>query len=383
VSTRWIVVAVVAAACIFGGGWLAARAFESPAQREARARPPAPEPILATVDRGTLQDEITARADITRARTDEVIPQEVGDRAVVTARLLGPGARVRAGMALLVVSGRPLFVLPGRFGFYRDIVAGTTGPDVAQLQAGLAAARFPTAAGERGVYGPTTQQAVVALYRAAGSVPVTAPGRISAAARSAAKHAKRSVRAARVPIVPLTEVAVVDHLPARLVSSLEVGSKLTQDKPAATLASGGLVAHAGIASSVVDRIRPGMAARLVADSGRAVPARVLAVGGNHGSSTEELRDARLVATWKPIPAAWRASNVLARITTRLVRRNALIVPTRAIAHDAGGQDYVLKRSAAGLFVRVVVRPLGSLGGRTAVAPRAARALVAHDRVRVG
>jgi hypothetical protein len=373
-------VAVIGALC---GGWLAARAFESPAQREAGARPPTPGPIVVAVAKGTLADEITARADIGPRVSHGLIPQALPERAVVTGRLLAPGSEVQPGIALLAVNGRPLFVLPGKFAFYRELVPGTNGPDVAQLQAGLAAAGLSTPTREIGTYGPATQDGVRALYRAAGSSPFTRPGRMSASARATVRAAKEPARAPQRPIVPLTDVVVVPHLPATLASAPAVGTKLLADKPVATLASGPLVAHAGVAASVLSRIRPGMKARLIADNGRAVRAMVRVVRGRHRSSTEDLRDVTLVPTGRRLPASWNGTNVLARITISLVRRGALIVPTRAIARAADGDTYVLKEGGSGRFVRVAVRTLGSLAGRSAVAPRAPRTLVATDRLRVG
>jgi peptidoglycan hydrolase-like protein with peptidoglycan-binding domain len=375
-NRRWAAIVAVAAIAILAGGWLAAKSFESPAQREARARPPAPEAIVARVTRGTLADEITARATVSPRVSDPLTPQALGERAVVTSRLLEPGATVQAGSALLAINGRPLFALPGRFGFYRDIVAGSSGPDVKQLQDGLAAAGFPTATGESGVYGPTTQAAVAGLYRAAGSEPLT---------RDAATPPTQAprVQPAQLPVVPLSEVVVASNLPARLASTSGVGRQLSPGKPVATLASGAFVAHAGVAASVVGRIEPGMDAQLVADTGRAVAAKVLSARGKLRSSAEDLRDVTLGSSSGRLPASWNGANVLARITTRLVRRNALIVPTRAVARGTDGVSYVLKRDGDGSFVQVPVRTLGSFAGRTAIEPQPLRALVATDRVRVG
>lgn len=133
---------------LVAAGWLAARAFESPAQREARARPPTPKPITAAVVVDTLADEVTARAEIAPRLADRLVPPALAERAVVTGHMLARGTIVRPGASLLAINGRPLLVLPGRFSFYREIAAGMTGPDVAQLQAGLAAAGFTTG-GER------------------------------------------------------------------------------------------------------------------------------------------------------------------------------------------------------------------------------------------
>jgi hypothetical protein len=376
-SRTWVAISVVVTVGVLAGGWLAAKAFESPAQREARARPPDPRPIVVRVTKGTLADEITARADVAPAITDRLTPQALPPRAVVTARLVGKGSGVWPGTVVLTINGRPLLVLPGRFSFYRDIVAGMDGPDVAQLQAGLAAAGYPASPGEAGVYGPATQDAVRGLYRAAGAQPLT---------RAPARANDSDVRpraAAPLPMLPLSEVVVAPHLPAKVASIVGVGAQISADRPALRLASGNLVAHAGVAPSVVGRVRPGMSAELIADDGPSMAARVVAVNGAHRSGDRDLRDVSIAPISKRLPAKWIGANVLARITTTLVGRRALIVPTRAVARGADGTAYVLKQTRDGEFVRIHVRTLGSLAGRTAVAPQSRGALLAADHIRVG
>jgi peptidoglycan hydrolase-like protein with peptidoglycan-binding domain len=377
----WLVVVALAVLACLGAGWLAARAFESPAQRQARARPPAPEPIVAAVTLGTLADEVMARAHIAPERAVRIRPGSVADRAVVTGRPVAPGSSIGAGAVLLSVNGRPLFVLPGRFRFYRDIAEGKTGPDVAQLQAGLTAAGLLPAGTESGGYGPATQAAVRALYAAAGAEPETQPAQTS----HPPAHGGGDTPPAppQLPIVPTSEVVVAPSLPATLASSLPIGADVRADRPVATLTGGPLVAHAGVAASVVGRIRPGMEAQLIPASGHAVPTRVRTVQRAGGSRAGDLHDVTLDAAHGSLPAGWKGRTVLARIVTTLVRRRALIVPTRAVSQSADGDPYVLAETQRGHFERVPVRVLGSLAGRTAVAPLTPHALAASDRVRVG
>lgn len=385
---RWLVVAAVAVVACLVAGWFAARAFESPAQRQARARPPAPEPIVAAVTTGTLADEVTARARIAPAVADRLKLAAVPDRGVVTGVPTARGALVSAGASLLTINGRPVFVLPGRFRFYRDISDGMTGPDVAQLQSGLVAAGRLSAGVESGTYGPVTQAAVRAMYQAVGAEPVTQPAATSASDAtskgSAARRAPPPPAPPELPVMVMSEVAVTPRLPATLATSLSVGAEVRPDRPVATLTSGALVAHAEVAASVVGRIRRGMRAELIASRGsRTVAAEVLTVGRAGQSQAGALHDVTLGAVGGAMPTAWKGANVLARIVTTLVQHHALIVPTRAVAQGAEGRSYVLKRVDDGRFIRVGVRPLGSLAGRTAVAPIVPRALARSDRVRVG
>jgi peptidoglycan hydrolase-like protein with peptidoglycan-binding domain len=382
-NRRWLVVTALALTACLAAGWFAARAFESPAQRQARARPPAPEPIVAAVTVGRLADEITARARIAPAVAARVRPGAIADRAVVTGRPAPDRSPIAPGTALLTINGRPLFVLPGRFRLYRDISDGMAGPDVAQLQSGLAAAGLLAAGAEGGSYGPVTQAAVRALYQAVGAEPNTLPAPTPETRATARRGSADPPPAPELPIVSMNEIAVTPRLPATLASALPVGADVQADRPLATLTSGPLVAHAGVAASVVQRIRPGMDARLVGPGGRTVSAEVLAVRRGGGGRAGDLHDVTLRAVRGALPAAWQGKTVLARIVTTLVRGRALIVPTRAVAQGPEGSAYVLKEVRHGTFTRVRVRQLGSLAGRTAVAPQDARTLQPSDRVRVG
>ncbi len=380
---RWLL--AVAAAVVVASlvaGWFAARAFESPAQRQARARPPAPEPIFVAVTKGTLADEVTARARIAPAIADGLRLASVADRAVVTGVSTDRGTLVTAGTPLLTVNGRPVFVLPGRFRFYRDITDGMAGPDVAQLQTGLEEAGFLPSGIESGTYGPATQAAVRSMYQAVGAEPVTQSASSASNDVGQEQTADRAARPRELPVLALNEVTVAPRLPATLARSLPVGADVETDRPVATLTSGVLVAHAAVAASVVGRIRPGMRAQLIA-SGRTVRAKVLRVGRADPSQAGDLHDVTLEAVGGAMPSSWKGAHVLARIVTTLVGRRALIVPTRAVAEGAEGQSYVLKQTDEGHFARVAIRPLGSLAGRTAVAPIAPSTLAVSDRVRVG
>jgi hypothetical protein len=392
-SVRVAILAVAVIGAVFGAGWLAARTFESPAQRDARARPPAPEPILAAVTRARLADEITARADVRPQTTERLSPQSLPEPAVVTKRPASSGARIRPWTPLLVINGRPLFVVPGRFSFYRDIVPGARGPDVRQLQDGIAAAGIRIPVRERGTYGAATQRAVSTLYAAVGAGPAmravaassgtTPAASATRAARQRHAEARRRPPTRRMPIVPLSEVVVAPRLPAVLSFAASVGRKLEAGKPVASVSAGRLVADADVAASVFVMLHKGMAAQLISDDGRAVRARILSLQAGEASRQSDTRRVRLVATGRRLPPSWNGRNVLARITTRVVSGAELVLPTRGVARGADGTSYVLKEVRGGRFARVRVRSLASLAGRTAVRPLVPGALTVNDRIRVG
>src|SRR5207302_1008482 len=111
----------------------------------------------------------------------------------------------------------PVFVFVGKFPFYRDLARGDQGADVAQLQAGLRAARHPIPQGETGTFGAATAAAVKTLYSAAGYV---APSGF-----------------------PVADLSVANRLPATVYEVPAIGSRLDDGSTVATLAHGQLVAR--------------------------------------------------------------------------------------------------------------------------------------------
>jgi hypothetical protein len=349
---RWVAVSVLGLAAIFAGGWFVAQQFESPAQRAATAAAPDPNPITAPVRRGVLHDLVTARADVVPKSADDLVPQALPSHAVVTATLATAGSTVHAGDAVLAVNGDPVFVLPGRFPFYRSMKLGDRGPDLAQLQAGLTAAGYPV--DDDGVFGPATASAIAQLYRDAGFEPPSAPpaesagapagenamaggpparpGPVPATASSGAANqnattgnrpvsyvaaasadqgaagagdSQRSVPS-RVAggTVPLSALLVAGHLPAALTTAPPVGAQPQPGKPLVTLSSGSLVARAGIASSVIGRIHSGLDVQLVGDGGQAIEATVEKVarpGAHQGTQGSQRPDAQPSAGPAPGP----------------------------------------------------------------------------------
>jgi peptidoglycan hydrolase-like protein with peptidoglycan-binding domain len=85
---------------------------------------------------------------------------------------LGPavGASVSEGVAVVVVSDRPVFVVEGAVPVFRSLSPGMSGEDVAQLQASLVRLGFSTEVD--GFFGQLTKEAVSAWYASNGFEPV-------------------------------------------------------------------------------------------------------------------------------------------------------------------------------------------------------------------
>src|SRR4051794_25793364 len=120
---RWRAATAAAAAMVVMvlcvcAGWAVAHRFESPEQRQAAAKPPAPNEVVVTVRSGVLQEQTTALADVGDAATTTVQVPGGSGLSVVTAAPLAVGSSVSGGTVVLEVNGRPVFALPGSFPFY-------------------------------------------------------------------------------------------------------------------------------------------------------------------------------------------------------------------------------------------------------------------------
>jgi hypothetical protein len=121
------------------GGWVASIRIQSPADVAARAAPPTPSPILVPVEKRVLSSHVltrgTARYGLPQAIS--IVPSALKADVGLIATLPLPNAHFKEGDVILTASGRPLFILQGRLPTYRDLVPGTSGDDVLQLQRGL------------------------------------------------------------------------------------------------------------------------------------------------------------------------------------------------------------------------------------------------------
>ncbi|MDR0592804.1 MAG: hypothetical protein LBG60_06015 [Bifidobacteriaceae bacterium] len=106
---------------------------------------------------------------------------------MVTGQVPQVGAVVEAGDVILEVSGSPVFVLPGEFPAYRSVGPGSSGPDVLQLRAALAALGLGVGDIGSKTYDLALANAVKALFEGAG---YPAPGSEDRALAAAVRDAR-------------------------------------------------------------------------------------------------------------------------------------------------------------------------------------------------
>ncbi|MCY0931703.1 peptidoglycan-binding protein [Streptomyces sp. H27-H1] len=202
---KWVAAVAGGAALLAGAGVAASAVIKSPAQVAADAGPPPMDVLVARVEKRVLRDTVILRGTATATQTVQVTPTARAEGAaapVVTKVAATAGSPVEAGRVLLEVSGRPVFVLPGRLPVYRDLKPGATGEDVKQLQQALAGRGHPAGGDKAGTFGAGTKTALTAFYRSIGydAPPALADGgqAVEAAeeAVTGARRALEDVRAA-------------------------------------------------------------------------------------------------------------------------------------------------------------------------------------------
>lgn len=386
---RRFVVAVVLTVIVLGafavGAWVTASRFESPEQRAAAATPPAAEPVTAAVGHGTLAQQVTASGTVMLEHPVDVAVPTGDGASVVTSHGAEAGAEIGPGTVLLTVNGRPLLAFPGAFPAYRDLRPGDTGPDVAQLQAGLRAAGYTVPEREDGRFGAGTARAVTRLYRDRGSsVPTetaaVTPTTVSATGEDAAAPATTAT-AAPTLVVPAAELLFASTLPATLVQLPAVGTVLDPTISVVTLADGSLVARTGVAPSIAIQLTAGTTGTLTGPDGSALAVRVTAVQPGD-ATTGESGSVDLAAVEGAVPTGWLGSAVLVTLDIQVVAEDALLVPSRAVAQSGTGTTQVVVRRGDG-FAIVPVVELGTLAGQSAVRPVTAGDLAEGDQVQVG
>lgn len=334
-------IAAAAAVAVFVGGWFAARAFESPAQRAANAQPPSAGPIFAAVHFGSLNDDISSLGKVAYVQESSLTPRAFPAGAVVTRGLHRVGDSISSGSALTEVNGAPVFVFPGAFAFYRDLRPGLQGPDVRQLQMGLKAAGLSGAAMENGLYGPATAKAVQALYQRYGYKPST--------------------------LLPLSRLVVTAVLPATLESVIGVGTFPNAALPVATLGTGARVVTLPVSSGAFVRLRVGMPATVqITGAPQQFAARVSALTAQvPGQSTSTSRAVLTTSTY--LPATYAGRQALGIVTIHVVARRSLLVPSRAVATDSYGDSHVIAKATVSAAARAIrVRVTGTFGGVSAI-----------------
>ncbi|MFF4385741.1 MULTISPECIES: peptidoglycan-binding domain-containing protein [unclassified Streptomyces] len=200
---RWIGAVAGGAVLLTAVGVGSSFVIKSPAQAAAEAGPPPVDVLTSRVEKRVLRDTLIVRGTASAAQTVQVTPSAGGEgagAAVVTKLPLTQGSEAGAGRVLMEISGRPLFVLPGKTPVYRDLKPGATGDDVAQLQRALAAMGHGSGGDKAGQFGAGTKTALTAFYASIGYDPLPAStdgGQAVTAAQDSVSGAERTLQDAR------------------------------------------------------------------------------------------------------------------------------------------------------------------------------------------
>jgi HlyD family secretion protein len=124
---------------------LAGSQIKTRSQAAADAQPPEASAVTAVVEQRILVQTVSFRG---RVRSRQEVPVIAAASAATSAVVVTDtpnrsGAVVTEGSVVIEVSGRPVVVLAGPVPMYRDLRPGSSGPDVAAVQAALERLGFP------------------------------------------------------------------------------------------------------------------------------------------------------------------------------------------------------------------------------------------------
>lgn len=357
-------------------GFAAGNLIKSPAQALADAAPPRPSTLTAPVTREAVRRTVAFDAVVTpQFQTVVRAQQATGVDANVLTRLgRREGSTVAAGDLLAEISGRPLIVVRGNIPMYRTMAPGMTGPDVRQLQFALGSAGHWTN-DARGVFGPSTSQAVAALYEEHGYQPQRVGDEEVEVAEEAVRSAARNLTQLRQsksdPLslqfaqedlaraqaaageaytkagaqVVLGELVFVPDLPARVSDvSVQVGD-VVEDK-VLTLASGPLVVRGTATSADAERIRLGDRAQTLfspsgSGRGRVLRAsRPVAAAGEGAAESDQAGTTFVIRPVKPLSARWLGADARVIVETARSEGVGYTVPVSAVSTAADGTTLV-------------------------------------------
>lgn len=442
---RAFVLVAVLAVLLSGSGLIASTWVKSPAQRAAEHAAPPASTLTAIVQEKVLSSAVAVRGTVSADSTVAVAPKSAapaGSILAVTGAPKKAGDSVAAGDVVAEISGRPVIALPGAIPAYRNLLPGTTGRDVAQLQEALKGLGF--AVGDAaGTFGRGTQHAVEQLYASRGYAAETTTDLNGTAetdeltsARIAERAAQRTVRDATTTVevasdaasaaaarqqltdakaaladasskragveahigvmVPFGEVVYVPTMPAAVGSiGATVGAVLSgSDSAVLTLLTGQLgvrallaegqqqLVSAGMGVTITDDLHSRTGQGTVVSVGPYTAARAAADGQNTSASSAQAESGYplAIAMATALDPSWLGADVLVRVTTASTAGPVLVVPATALTTHADGSTSLLVLASDNTRRDVPVTTGALADGEVQVTPTVAHALQAGDTV---
>ncbi|MDO4665987.1 MAG: peptidoglycan-binding domain-containing protein [Actinomycetaceae bacterium] len=401
---------IAVAVALIVGTWFTAIHFQSPKQREAAAKPPAPTPALAKIEQGTLTDTFTVNAKFGGEREEKVLltPPE-GTRWVVTDnnKDVTVGGKIAVGQILFWANDRPVFAFDGDFPSYRDLKFGDVGSDVVQIQRTLQALGYGII--PDGKFGNATAAALNKLYRAHGEnapkiVDADAEENVDNAAQNKSeknenKGAEKTAPSLSVNKNPKTpglaqsEYVTIPHLAKQgaIVREIpKVGDIISGDNATIKIESTETELRAEVPPAVAITLNTSMSA-YANIGGNKVPLMIKKIKAsqdetNANPKTSDRSDAKQSDATAPTPTGGNAPDqsiivfsgklpkrsgntgdtMLVTINRIATSASTLIVPKRAIIADSAGKTHLLVRQADGTYQTVAVTQKECVTGRCAI-----------------
>jgi HlyD family secretion protein len=429
---RAVVVVASAAVLLSVGGLAGAYLVKSPAEVAADAGPPQASVITAPVVSQRLARTVVLRGDFSSGTPLTVTPTSVaatqslgggvnpaGASMILTRKLVRVGDSVSAAQPLVEVSGRPVFVLPGKTPSYRDMLPGESGSDIAELQKALEKIGLYHGGDTPSYFGTATKQAVTGLYRRLGyPAPITGTETRQAVEQArknlarlekqpkpdsgqlaTAQHALRTAEAADGPFVPASEMAFSPALPARVVA-LPTPTRSKVSGPVVSLATDGLKLTGYLGQSYQGLVKPHMRVEIASESlGLTAHGTVESVGAlitpgdgaGNGPSAAGRKLANGGVPYLPVQirrtGTWNGrfdgQNVRITITAAATATAVLTVPEAAVTAGADLSTSVTVRRTDGSEHTVRVKAGVTADGMVQVTPVRPGQLRAGDRVVIG
>ena len=387
---------IVAMVLTAAATWYAATGFQSPQQLEARALPPAAEPITVSARTGVLTDSFTSRVQFAPGDVSNVPLTHLIGR-VVTATPAAQGQALQAGALVLEANGRPVFALVSPFPLYRDLSAGDSGADVTMWQNFLRTLGFSIPTAENGRFGARTVNATHTFYSNRG---YKAPDQLTSAPASSPAQGAPTPQADQAPETQEAATAVVlasefVRIPGPdliLTSSPHLGDTLSEEHTL-TFSDGSSIATTAIPVMRAPDLTGSEHVRITTDTGEIIEGHLdgpITTQAHDGDDSDEGESSpteiapTTVAYRVTLPessADYTGKDFLIEIIVSSLDSTTLIVPARALVHNAGG-DFIHVKNADGEFTEVPVNVIDIAAGEAAITPTTEGAVNDGDQVLV-